>query len=290
MAVGLLLGALGCSGSDEPAVTDDSAKLSKVIRTAYITPKQVRANSYVEVTFKKTANPESFTYRWQRNGDVIESAEGYRLQPEHFHRGDRIAVEVLIPETGDRYLTDAVEVLNSPPQILRATASIEGAGGQALIVAQAEGTDPDNDPLRYIYRWHRNATLIDDEHGQALPMSRLERGDVVYAEVIATDNIAQSTVHRTQTVNIENHPPRIVSEPGAPTGQMFVYEVQAVDPDNDVLSFELLSSPRGMTIDDSGRLQWQFPTGEGRTGTHNVTIQVTDARGGLVTQTFSITF
>lgn len=290
IAVAFLLGTLGCSGSDEPAVTTDSGKLSKVIRTAYIAPKQVRANNYTEVAFKRAAKPESFTYRWFRNGEVIEGADGYRLGPEHFRRGDRIAAEVLIPSSGYSFTTDAVDVLNTPPQIVSASASIEGTGGQAQIVAQVDAQDADNDPIDYIYRWHRNATLINGESGQALAVNSTERGDIIYAEVVASDGIAQSTVYRTPTVTVENHPPKIVSEPGVPNGQMFVYEVKAEDPDSDLLSYDLLVAPPGMTIDSRGRVQWQMPTGEDRTGTHNVTIQVSDARGALATQTFTITF
>jgi hypothetical protein len=285
-----LLGAWGCAGSDEPAVSDDSSKLSKAIRTAHLTPKQVRANTYIEVSFKRKVQPESFDYQWLRDGEPIEDVDGRRLQPEHFHRGDRISAKVTLRATGDSFVTEAVDVLNSPPQILQATASIAGAGPQAEIIAQVEGKDADNDPISYTYRWHKNAKLIPAVSGQALPLTAIDRGDVVYAEVIASDNVSESLVFRTPTVTVENHPPKIVSEPGAPSGQMFVYEVQAEDEDNDLLSFELLAAPKGMTIDDSGRVQWQFPTGEERTGSHTVTIQVSDSRGGLATQNFSITF
>ncbi len=56
-----------------------------------------------------------------------------------------------------------------------------------------------------------------------------------------------------------NQPPRIVSRPPAlaSLGQVYLYNVQAVDPDGDRLTYELLRAPAGMTIDaGSGRLSW----------------------------------
>jgi hypothetical protein len=290
VVLAFLLGALGCSGSDEPAVSNNTTAMSKALRTAHVIPKQLRANNYAEVAFKRKVQRENFDYQWYRGDDPIAGADGPRLQPEHFRRGDRISVKVSLRDGGDSYSTEPVEVLNSPPQILQASASITGAGPQAEIVAQVDGRDPDNDPIRYTYRWLKNAKLIPGASGQALPLTSIDRGDVVYAEVVASDDISQSTVFRTPVVSVENHPPRIMSEPGAPSGQMFVYEVQAEDEDYDRLSFELLAAPQGMTIDSSGRLEWQFPSGEERTGTHKVTVQVSDSRGGLATQTFTITF
>jgi len=291
VVVGLLIGALGCSGSkDEPTVTNDSSELSKVIRTASITPKQVRANHIVEVNFKRAVNPESFEYTWYRNGEAIDGADEHRLDPYFFLRGDELAVQITVPETGESFRTSAVEVSNSPPQILSANASVRGSGGEAEIVAIVNGKDVDNDPINYTYRWHRNSTVMSGQSGQSISMAGIGAGDVVYAEIIASDNMSQSPTFRTPPVRVDNHPPRILSQPGAPSGQNLVYQVQADDADGDRLQYSLLEAPDGMTIDSTGLLQWQLPTGEARTGSHKVTIQVSDAKGGIITQSFSITF
>ena len=56
-----------------------------------------------------------------------------------------------------------------------------------------------------------------------------------------------------------NRPPHIVSSPPAfgGLGQAYVYTVQAVDPDGDSFTYELLRGPADMVLNgDSGRLSW----------------------------------
>jgi hypothetical protein len=285
----LLVGAIGCSGSDEPAVSKNTSESSKVVRQARMTPDDLRANSVIEVTFAKATKPEWFSYVWYRNGEPIPGETTHRLEPHNFVRGDRISVDV-VSESGEHFQTPEKQIINTPPSITHASALVQGEGGEAQIVAQVSARDVDNDDVQYAYRWYRNSTPIQGVSGPSLSMTEIDRGDVVYAEVIASDNMSQSPTYRTDALTIENHPPKIVSEPGAPNGNNFVYQVQVEDPDHDVLSYELLTAPSGMTIDDNGRVQWQMPTGDERTGSHKVTVQVSDSRGGLATQSFSITF
>lgn len=285
----LLAGVIGCSGSDEPAVSNSALGSSKVVRKARMVPDDLRANSVVEVAFSKAAKPEQFSYVWYRNGDPIAGATGHRLDPHYFVRGDRLSVEV-VAESGERFRTPEKEVMNSPPNIIHASAAIQGGGNGGEVVAQVDARDVDNDNVRYTYRWFRNAKPIEGASGPSIGMDQIEKGDVVYAEVVASDNMSQSAAFRTEVVTIDNHPPQILSEPGAPKGGEFVYQLDVQDEDLDRLSYTLVDAPEGMTIDSNGLLRWQLPTGDDRKGSHRVTIQVTDTNGGLATQSFSITF
>ena len=86
------------------------------------------------------------------------------------------------------------------------------------------------------------------------------------------------------------NPPEITSAPvtDAATGEAYVYDVEAVDLDeNDVLTFSLPIAPAGMAIDaESGLIQWT-PVRD-QQGLHNVTVQVMDLTRATDIQEFII--
>ena len=86
-----------------------------------------------------------------------------------------------------------------------------------------------------------------------------------------------------------NLPPHITSAPPvtAETGIQYEYQALASDPNNDPLTFSLVPAPAGMTIDNvTGLVTWT-PT-DSQTGNHSVTVQVSDGRGGIDQQSFTI--
>jgi len=83
-----------------------------------------------------------------------------------------------------------------------------------------------------------------------------------------------------------NLPPVIESEPvtTAKVGSLYTYEVEASDPNNDTLTYFLLDSPSGMSINSTtGEISWT-PTSE---GSFEVIVEVSDGRT-TDTQTFTI--
>ncbi len=86
-----------------------------------------------------------------------------------------------------------------------------------------------------------------------------------------------------------NRAPQITSAPNprAVMGQAYAYAVSARDDDGDTLAFELIERPQGMTIAaDTGLIAWT--PGLNQLGTHAVKVQVTDGRGGVAWQTFTL--
>ncbi len=86
-----------------------------------------------------------------------------------------------------------------------------------------------------------------------------------------------------------NEPPRVTSVPttSARAGRTYRYEVEAIDPNGDPLSYELLESPTAMTINaQTGLIQWT-PTAT-EVGTQTILVQVSDPRGGVTTQRFTL--
>jgi len=67
----------------------------------------------------------------------------------------------------------------------------------------------------------------------------------------------------------------------------YLYQVVAIDPDNDHLTFSLTEFPPGMALDvATGRLRWDIPPN--RSGPADVTVRVADGRGGFDEQSFTI--
>jgi len=66
---------------------------------------------------------------------------------------------------------------------------------------------------------------------------------------------------------------------------LYLYPVQAIDPDGDALTFTLTTGPMSMSLDPtSGELTW--PVTSLHIGTHDVSIHVSDGNGGSDTQDF----
>ena len=92
------------------------------------------------------------------------------------------------------------------------------------------------------------------------------------------------------TVTAVNDAPSITSSPvtAATTSQPYSYDVDASDPDvGDTLSYSLDLFPTGMSIDGTtGIISWT-PTVL-QSGSHNVTVRVTDQGGLFATQAFTL--
>jgi len=104
---------------------------------------------------------------------------------------------------------------------------------------------------------------------------------------ISADNVGfRAVLPPGQTMNV---PPEITTVPvtGAVEGVPYMYDVDAIDGDNDTLSYSLAAAPTGMVIDaGTGLIEWA-PTGE-QTGSNSVEVQVADGRGGKDAQTFTV--
>jgi uncharacterized protein YkwD len=83
--------------------------------------------------------------------------------------------------------------------------------------------------------------------------------------------------------------PVITSSPGATSswGTPYIYQVEAVDPDLDMLSYTILKGPDGMSVDPfTGLIEWMPASGQA--GTHRVEVQVSDGRCGNDIQDFCV--
>jgi YD repeat-containing protein len=90
------------------------------------------------------------------------------------------------------------------------------------------------------------------------------------------------TARANSTPVIPNIPPQQVA-----SGQPYHYDLKANDAEGDLLSYSLLQSPTGMTVDEFGRISW-VPKSNDVGTTKPVQIAVTDTFGKTVTVAYNL--
>ncbi|MDP2278676.1 MAG: Ig domain-containing protein, partial [Nitrospirota bacterium] len=113
-----------------------------------------------------------------------------------------------------------------------------------------------------------------------------KRGDNISMNVIPDDGRVQGS-SGLMKVTIGNSFPEITSSPsyGRLENQKFTYQVKAIDPENDTLTYSLKTAPAGMTIDKStGLIQWIVP--QDFKGKAEIAVVVSDNHGGEALQSF----
>ena len=88
--------------------------------------------------------------------------------------------------------------------------------------------------------------------------------------------------------NPNNQAPIISSEPvvNAVFGNPYTYDVEAVDPDGEAITYSLNNAPDGMVIDNEGVITWN-PTAADL-GNYAIDVIATDGRGLSTTQTYNL--
>jgi RHS repeat-associated protein len=153
----------------------------------------------------------------------------------------------------------------------------------------ADATDADNDNLTYSVINAPNGLVINENTGVVTFTPTVLGATEITLQVndgkggIATQIYTLSVLEE----ETDNYAPVIISEPilKASTSQNYVYDVNAIDPDKDILTYSLVNAPQGMSIDNlTGEIIWDT---EGKTvGNYNISVKVTDNRGGVDTQEF----
>ncbi|MEQ1528264.1 MAG: PKD domain-containing protein [Methylococcales bacterium] len=169
--------------------------------------------------------------------------------------------------------------------LVGATISLDGQGS----------TDADGHPLGYAW------TLTEHPIGSLAKLSAASESistliadtpGVYEVSLVVNDGFVLS---KPSTVKItafadgtSNHTPKITStaiNSGTATRE-YSYQVTAADADGDPLVYRLVEFPEGMSISAQGAIQWNVPNRE-----HEhmpVTVEVSDGRGGVNVQKFSI--
>ncbi|MBL8287839.1 MAG: putative Ig domain-containing protein [Rubrivivax sp.] len=182
----------------------------------------------------------------------------------------------------------AVGAANVAPQITSApvTAATTGQPYSYLVVA----ADPDGDPLAYSLLQGPAGMTLDAASGLLgwTPTAAQAGSHAVSVRAADPAGLA-ATQSFAIAVAPANAAPQITTAAvtSAVAGTAYRYDVDALDPNGDVLAYALVQAPAGMTIEGgSGVIAWAPSAAQA--GTHAVVVRVADPRGLAATQSFSI--
>jgi hypothetical protein len=139
-----------------------------VIQEIWIEPKVPYVNGSLKVHVKSNdvdGDPVHYTYRWEKNGIVLNEESGEVLERARFKKGDSIAVTV-IPDDGETSGTPKksapIVIANSPPII---TSSPPTNTDGNVYTYQVTANDPENDPIIFTLKTAPKGMEIDRETG-----------------------------------------------------------------------------------------------------------------------------
>ena len=183
-----------------------------------------------------------------------------------------------------------ISTINSPP-VSNAGSDLTIFVGTTAVLDGSGSYDVDNDALTY--NWSllgapsgSAVQLVDAESVQAELL--VDQAGTYLVQLIVNDGVIDSEPDSTiLTVEmLPNRAPVIESEPltNGRVNSLYLYQLQASDPDGDVLTFRLVQAPATMKIDPSGLVSWV----PGVEGAETVEVIVTDSNGLADSQSFLI--
>lgn len=220
-------------------------------------------------------------------------------------------------QTGEISWTPQPDQVGVHPVVIRVTDDRGGFSGQAFDVVVTAGalnaapvitslppliasvdepyvytiaaTDPEGAALQFELRRGPAGMSVDPNTGEVTYTPAAGEEGLVAVTFAAFDPQGAAGVQSFElNVLAANRPPEILSSPktSLEAGELFRYDVLAIDPDAEPLQFALLDAPTGATIDQFGRLRW--PSTAADLGMHDFTVEVRDQRGATDAQSFQI--
>jgi RHS repeat-associated protein len=163
-----------------------------------------------------------------------------------------------------RYVLSVVVAPPNRPPVFNSVPVVSATVNTAYTY-QATATDPDGDPLTFSVVSAPAGMIIDAQSGLVRwTPSALQGG--TQSVTLQVEDGRGGAATQTYVIAVEqeagNHPPEILTDPvsGVALGEPYRYDVDAIDPDGDQLTYSLATNPQGMTIDaQSGLIQWEQP-------------------------------
>ncbi len=298
MNVGFLPFSVSCTGSSPSTVTTSvstKGNQAPIVTSAKILTDPISLDKPIEVQVD-AQDPEreavSFLYQWYVDNIPLAKQTKATLSAELLTRGQIISIEVTPLDgnnKGQPYRTKGVMVGNTPPQVTAISLLPKTARPGVRLEAKVEANDPDHDMVDITYKWYRKEAVIKESGESFLDTTGLAARDIITVEVMPRDAMASGNARKSDPLILGNSAPQIVSNPPTAISQdRFDYSVKALDPDGDRLTYQLETSPPGMTIGiESGHILWQIAPDQ--QGTFHVKVVARDGAGGLAIQEFDVT-
>ncbi|MCM1981745.1 T6SS effector amidase Tae4 family protein [Lyngbya confervoides] len=265
-----------------PEITSEAPLLTNVAR-----PYQYQALA---------TDPDGDVLFWELRkapeGMIIDLASGVvSWQPSFIQVGShRVEINVLDAYGASASQTYTLEVrgTNTPPRITSVPPTQIGINQPYRY--QVEAKDPEGDRLKYRLGKHPAGMSLDENTGELLWTPNTGQLGSHVVELLVQDTqggVGQQTYTLVVTQAAVNQAPAITSTPGfwADVANGYQYQITAIDPNNDPLTYSLVNGPTGMTVDEtSGLLTWQ-PI---QVGSVQVTVAAYDPLGAGSIQNYTL--
>ena len=274
------------NASDESRknVTETSKLISVVSNkpSIEISPSEPTHSSTLVMT-AKGFNIKEAKIEWLVNSIRLAPQETPRqFKTAGTNKGD--TVQAIATVDGKEILSNIVTIVNAPPEITRVKIMPEVFSPGDRLYIDAAADDIDEDDVSIGYEW----TLNGEPAGSGREINaEIKRGDKLSVEVTPYDGETYGrpiTLHR----EISNLPPMLSKESTSNfDGKIYTYQIDAIDPDGDSLTYTLKEGPPGMTVGSAnGLITWEVPPGD--TGIHAITVLISDSRGGELLAPFNL--
>jgi hypothetical protein len=219
---------------------------------------------------------------WLVNGAQIQSPKVTEFDASVTKKTDTIQIKAMIQ--GKEIVSNVVQIGNAPPEISRIKIMPEVFKTGDTLSVDAAGKDVDGDEVTLSYEWTKNGEPAGNDRQIQVPLRRGDKISVKITPFDGTDYGRSGILHR----EIVNLPPMITDQRKYLfDGKRFSQQINATDPDGDILTYSLKKSPPGMKIDSSsGAITWEVPSDF--IGTASFTVSVADGHGGEVTQDLTL--
>jgi len=242
------------------------------------------------ISSDKDNDPITYQVHWFVNRTKI--GEGMSFRYEGIKKGDKIYAEVT-PYDGKAWgkpkRSEEIVIANTRPRIL-STTIIPGSlyVTTPQVVVNATVQDPDRDSINLIVHWLvKNKLIPDTSNTLKLKEFSLKKNDVITGTAFAYDGESLSEPFPFELV-IANAPPtfRTKTDSIKCRPDSIYYPLPIFDPDQDPLTFELLSAPEGIKIDKEKGIIYG---GVKDTSSFEVEVRATDSDGAYLEARFTIT-
>ncbi len=295
-----------CTKSEKPQPHARSNDISSTAQTpstgapeiisASLYPDQPNASTKL-IAHYTLRNPDAtgvtLVFRWFVDNRMVQEDTVGMLDPGKCSKGSEVYAEI-IPSNrfgaGRPVKTNVQTICNLPPVVSSIALAPADPPAGAIITATAVGTDPDGDTVALTYQWYVNGKPVTELRKEnEFNTAGLHKKDLVFVVAAPADETGVGKDKESEIMVIANSAPKITSTPvyNIQNGS-YQYRVAANDADGDKLTYSLLKSPPGMTIDGStGLISWQVPDRVTEKQEIAIRISVADGDGGTAYQEFS---
>jgi hypothetical protein len=265
---------VGCSEDVQRTDIQKADKSNALETSVSISPEDATTQTVIYLKAGNTLISEG-EIRWYVNDISNESQSGIRFIPDKLTKGDYI--KAVIVRNNKEFHSNVISLKNTPPVMGNSNILPERPKVNSTLTAQVKATDVDNDIVTFSYKWTLNGKFAGED---SFLEAEFKRGDLIAVTVTPFDRDDSGKGIRLSTKIYNALPVLSETEPSF-DGKHYKYQMNATDPDNDMLTYKLRKGPNGMDLDsNTGLVTWEVkPEDE---GLHDVEVSITDSNGGEI--------